>query len=138
MSASPGSASPPSGDLDLDRLVSGESGTVTGPRARVRARFQDLLDDAALWCRFVPPRLERAAQRSAHGRVHVLGLYSSDLGSNMARAVTEIGRSRRHVAFALGALDGATASISVTDGRIGPAGRQVREPERVARCGTTR
>jgi hypothetical protein len=105
MTISPGSESPPTGDLALDRLLSGESGTVTGPRARARGRFQDLLDDAALWCRLVPPRLERAARRSAHGKVHVLGLYSADLSSNMARAAMELSRSRRRVEFALGALD---------------------------------
>jgi hypothetical protein len=111
MSPSPEDESPPPGDFDLDRLVSGESGTVAGPRARVRARFQDLLDDAALWCRLVPPRLGRAAQASAHGKVHVLGLYSADLGSNMARAAMEIASSRRQVEFALGGLDGPLASI---------------------------
>src|SRR5688572_19000744 len=111
MTGSPGSESPPTGELDLDRLVSGESGTVTGPRARVRGRFQDLLDDAALWCRLIPPRLEHAARRSAHGKVHVLGLYSAGLGSNMARAATEISRSRRQVEFALGAIDGVAGMI---------------------------
>ena len=110
MSGTPQSASVP-GDFDLERLVSGESGTVAGPRARARARLQDLLDDAALWSRFVPPRLDRAAKRSAHGRVHVLGLYSADLGANMATVVTEISGSRRHVDFALGALDDANDTI---------------------------
>jgi hypothetical protein len=107
MSAQPESESLSRGELDLDRLVSGESGTVTGPRARTRARVRDLLDDAALWCKFVPPRLERDARRGAHGRVHVLGLYSAELGSNMARTVKELASSRRHVDFALGAIDGA-------------------------------
>jgi hypothetical protein len=112
MSASADSESSPRGELDLDRLVSGESGTVTGPRARTRARIQDILDDAALWSRFIPPRLERSARRSAHGRVHVLGLYSADLASNMARTVAELSNSRRRVEVALGAIDGADESLA--------------------------
>jgi hypothetical protein len=111
MSASPESEPLPAGAFDLDRLVSGESGTVAGPRARLRARFEDLLDDAALWCRFVPPRLERAAQQSARGKVHVVGLYSAALGAHMARAAMELERSRRRVVLALGALDDSTGAL---------------------------
>jgi hypothetical protein len=112
MSVPAGSESSPVGELDLDRLVSGESGTVTGPRARTRARVKDILDDAAFWSRLVPPRLERAARRSAHGRVHVLGLYSAELGSNMTRTVAELSTSGREVEFALGAIDGADESLA--------------------------
>jgi hypothetical protein len=112
MSTSSGSESPTQSELDLDRLASGESGTVAGPRARTRARVQDLLDDAALWCRLVPPRLDRVARKSAHGKVHVLGLYSTDLASNMGRTVTELSNSRRRVDFALGAIDGAAETLA--------------------------
>ena len=103
-----------SGALDLDRLVSGESGTVTGPRALLAARWQDLLDDAALWCRLIPPRLDRAARQSASGKVHVLGLYSSELATNMERAAAELERSRRQVEFALGVLDDSGAGLERT------------------------
>jgi hypothetical protein len=110
MSPSPESEPSRAGAIDLERLVSGESGTVAGPRARVRARFGDLLDDAALWCRFVPPRLDRAARQNAHGNVHVLGLYSADLGAHMERTATELESSARRVELALGAIgDSATA-----------------------------
>jgi hypothetical protein len=112
MSTSSGNESPAQDELDLHRLVSGESGTVTGPRARTRARIQDLLDDAALWSKLVPLRLERDAQRSATGKVHVLGLYSADLGWNMARTVMELSNSRRQVEFTLGAIDGADESLA--------------------------
>jgi hypothetical protein len=112
MSCAPESEPPATGALDLDRLVSGESGTIAGPRARVRARFADLLDDAALWCRLVPPRLERTAQVKSHGKVHVLGLYSADLAANMARAAIELEGSRRRVEFALGALDDSTRELA--------------------------
>jgi hypothetical protein len=93
------------GPLDVDRLLSGESGIVAGRRARLRARFEDLLDDAALWARLVPPRLERAARRARAGPVLVLGLYSAAYAELMERTVTELGRSRRPIRFALGALD---------------------------------
>jgi hypothetical protein len=112
MNAPPGSEFPTQGELDLDLLVSGESGTVLGPRARTRAHVQDLLDDAALWSRFVPPRLERDARRAAHGKVHVFGLYSAALGSNMVQTAKEISESRRQVEFALGAIDGANEAIA--------------------------
>jgi hypothetical protein len=102
----------PAQDFDLDRLVSGESGTVTGPRARVSARFGDLLDDAVLWCRLVPPRLARAARQAAHGKVQVLGVYSADLGANMAQAASELESSGRQIEFALGAIDGAAPAIA--------------------------
>jgi hypothetical protein len=98
--------------LDVDRLLSGESGIVTGRRALLRARFQDLLDDAALWSRLVPPRLERAARNSAEGSVQVLGLYSAGYAGQIARAVREIARSRRQVRIALGALDGPAAELA--------------------------
>lgn len=111
MSTSRESGSPTQGELDLDRLVSGESGTVTGPRARTRARIKDLLDDAALWCKLVPPRLERDARQSAHGKVHVLSVYSADLGSNMARTVAELSSSRRQVEFTLGAIGDADEAL---------------------------
>jgi hypothetical protein len=109
---SPEHEQPPAQDFDLDRLVSGESGTVSGPRARVRACLADLLDDAALWCRLVPPRLARAARRSAHGKVSVLGVYSADLGANMAQTASELQSSERQVEFALGAIDGAAPAIA--------------------------
>jgi hypothetical protein len=110
--SSPARGQPPAESLDLDRLVSGESGTISGPRARLKARFGDLLDDAALWSRLVPPRLERDARRAAHGKVHVLGIYSAGLGPNMARTASELQRSGRQVAFRLGAIDDVAPPIA--------------------------
>jgi hypothetical protein len=101
-----------SGSLDVDRLLSGESGIVTGRRARLRARLGDLLDDAALWSRLVPPRLERAARHSTDGGVQVLGLYSAGYAGHMACAVEELAQSRRQVRIALGALDEAAPELS--------------------------
>ena len=92
--------------LDVDLLLSGESGLVGGRRQRLRARLADLVDSAALWARLVPPRLALAArQATATGPVHVLGLYSTAWSDLMTSAVTELARSRRDVRLALGALD---------------------------------
>jgi hypothetical protein len=92
--------------LDVERLLSGESGIVAGRRARSRARVADVLDDAALWARLVPPRLMRAARAAEPGGpVLVLGLYSGELAQLAARTVEELGSARRRVSFALGALD---------------------------------
>jgi hypothetical protein len=107
MNASPRNKKPlgEGSELDVERLLSGQSGIVSGRRARARATIADLLDDAALWSRLVPPRLGKAARRAAHGTVRVLGLYSADYSGFMARAVEELERSSRRVDFALGALD---------------------------------
>lgn len=111
MSVSRADEEPGSGRLDVDRLLSGHSGIVIGPRARTRARIQDVLDDAALWARIIPPRLARAARRSRGGPVLALGLYSAPFAGMMERAVAELGDSRRPVRFALGALDGTSPAL---------------------------
>jgi hypothetical protein len=85
-------------------VLSGESGIVTGRRARLVARLRDLGDEGAAWARLVPPRLERAA-RSARQPVHVVGIYGADHAAWAGRAVAELRRSRRPVTIALGALD---------------------------------
>ena len=104
-SADHGQAGRAPGGLDVDQLLSGQSGIVIGPRARSRARALDLLDDIALWSRLTPPRLARSATRAAAGEVLVLGLYGPDCASLMERSVAELRRSGRRVRIALGALD---------------------------------
>jgi hypothetical protein len=99
--------------LEIDRLLSGESGIVTGPRARTRARLADLADDAMLWMRLMPPRLARAARAAASGRVLVLGLYSDAYAELFERSVEELSRSDRELSFALGALDAPAAGLAV-------------------------
>jgi hypothetical protein len=96
--------------FDPTRVLSGESGIVTGRRARVVAGLRDLGDGAASWLRLLPPRLDRAA-RSGDGAVHVLGLYGGDQAGSMTRAVSELRRSRRPVEIALGALDESAPSL---------------------------
>jgi hypothetical protein len=90
--------------FDPEQVLSGQSGIVTGRRARVAGRIRDLGDEGAAWLRRVPPRLDRAA-RSGEGSVHVLGLYAGGHAASAARAVAELRRSRRDVTIALGALD---------------------------------
>jgi hypothetical protein len=92
-------------ELDADRLLSGASGIVSGRRARLRGRARDLIADAALWARLVPPRLEIAARRSSGGTVRVLGLYSDPHAGLMTAAARRLAASRRDVRFTLGALD---------------------------------
>jgi hypothetical protein len=89
--------------FDPERVLSGESGIVTGRRARLLGGLRDIGDEAASWLRLVPPRLDRAA-RSGDGAVHVVGVYGADHGE-IAHAVSELRRSHRRVTVALGALD---------------------------------
>jgi hypothetical protein len=96
--------------FDPARVLSGESGIVTGRRARVLAGLRDVGDEAASWLRLLPLRLERAA-RSGDGAVHVLGLYGADQAESITRAVSELRRSRRPVQIALGALDDSAPSL---------------------------
>ena len=100
-------------ELDVDALLSGESGIVAGRRARLRARIGDVLDDAALALRLVPPRLDRTSARAgANGSVLVLGIYSANYAGYMERAAGELLRSRRRVELVLGALDEPSASLA--------------------------
>jgi hypothetical protein len=108
--------------LDVDRLLSGESGIVLGRRARLRAGLADALDDAALWARMVPPRLDRAARAAPHGEVLVLGIYSTESVRLAERSMRELERSGRRLRIALGALDepaSALASLTVLEGLRG-------------------
>jgi Glycosyl transferase family 2 len=109
--------------LDVERLLSGQSGVVTGPRARTRAHLRDALDAAALWARLVPPRLDRAARAGARGSVVVLGLYAAEQAEMAASAVAELRRSARKVTFALGALDEPDPSLAEVTAASGLRGR---------------
>jgi hypothetical protein len=95
--------------FDPARVLSGESGIVTGRRARLLGGLRDIGDEAAAWLRLVPPRLDRAA-RSGAGAVHVAGVYGAD-HEHIARAVSELRRSHRRVTVALGALEERAPSL---------------------------
>ncbi len=107
----------------MDRLLSGESGVVLGPRARTLARGRDLVADAALWARLVPPRLERAAAVRAAGSVLVLGIYSADCAQLLERTVRELEGSRRSVRTVLGALDEPWPALAERTAASGMRGR---------------
>ena len=92
------------GRPDPEQALSGESGIVSGRRRRLAARLADLVDDATLWLRLVPPRLARSA-RENKGAVRVIGIYAGDHGASMARAVAELRRTERDLTITLGALD---------------------------------
>jgi hypothetical protein len=98
-------------ELDVDRLLSGQSGIVVGRRARAKASIADAVDDVAAWATLVPPRLARAARSAAGGEVLVLGLYERRFAHLMAKAAKELEQSGRDVRFALGALDEADAQL---------------------------
>ena len=91
--------------IDPDRVLSGESGIVTGPRRRALAALRDLADDGAAWLRLDPLRLAAAARRAPPRAVHVVGVYGTDGAPRMAKSVAELRRSRHRLSFALGALD---------------------------------
>jgi hypothetical protein len=95
---------------DPEQVLSGQSGIVTGRRARLAGRARDLADEAASRLRLVPRRLDRAA-RAGKRSVHVLGVYAADHAPSAARAVAELRRSRRPVSFALGALDSRSPAL---------------------------
>ena len=90
--------------IDPGQVLSGESGTVTGPRRRAVAFARDLADSAAAWLMLAPPRLAAAARRAPPRTVHVVGVYGPDGARAMAGSVAELRRSRHTVTFALGAL----------------------------------
>jgi len=82
-------------------FLSGESGSVSGPRLRATRT----LTGAAHWLAgaitLAGPRLDRLAARQASRRVLVLGLYRP--GSRMARALPRLRSERHDVRVALGA-----------------------------------
>ena len=90
--------------FDPERVLSGESGIVEGPRRRTRARLRDAADSAAAIATLAPLRVQRAAARLPRRRVLVLGIYGDDGAGAMARAVKELGVLAHDVRFALGAL----------------------------------
>jgi len=108
--------------MDHERALSGQSGIVTGRRARLAARARDLADEAASWLRLVPPRLARAARGGGRDPVHVYGLYGADQADSMARAVAELRGSRRPVGLTLGALDEAEPSLADVTAATGMRG----------------
>ncbi len=108
--------------FDAERVLSGQSGIVEGPRRRARAWAADLADDAVAWATLAPLRVRRAARRLPPRDVLVLGIYTADGAAAMARAVAILRESPHRVSFALGALgarDPALAPETALDGLEG-------------------
>jgi len=84
-------------------FLSGESGTVLGPRRIATAVLRDGLLDARRALRGEPWRLARAARRSPpRRRVLVVGVEREDRVGLMAEAVDELRRSRHEVEIRTG------------------------------------
>jgi hypothetical protein len=100
-------------EVDAARVLSGQSGIVTGRRARLRARLADALDDTVAWARREGARIDSATARPAgeRGEVLVLGVYAPDHADSMARSVRELRTSSRSLHVALAALCEATAAL---------------------------
>lgn len=88
-------------------FLSGESGTILGPRRITVAVVRDGLLDARRGLRLEPWRLARAARRSPPlRRVLVVGVEREDRTGLMARALAELRRSRHEVEVRTGPAGG--------------------------------
>ena len=108
--------------FDAERVLSGESGIVEGPRRRARAWAADVADDAVAWATLAPLRVRRAAGRLPPRDVLVLGIYAPDGAAAMAQAVATLRESPHRVSFVLGALgerDPALAEETMLGGLAG-------------------
>lgn len=94
---------------DPASFLSGEHGSVIGPRLVTRRTLHDAVQRVANAVALAGPRLDRLAANQAPRRVLVLSVYrpGSDLPGSLARL-----RSERHeVAFALGSTAAADAAL---------------------------
>ena len=98
--------------FDAERVLSGQSGIVEGPRRRALARARDLADDVAARATGTRRRVRRAARGAAPRDVLVLGVYTPAGAAEMARAVAVLRASPHRVAFALGALGGRDPALA--------------------------
>jgi hypothetical protein len=109
--------------FDPERVLSGESGIVEGPRRRLAGRLRDVADDLAAWMRLEPLRVAAAARSAPRRRIHVVGVYAPDGARNMAGSVAELRRSRHDLTIALGALGPPTAPLAPETRLEGLAGQ---------------
>ena len=119
-------AESPSGEVDADRVLSGQSGIVRGRRARLRARTADALDDAVAAVGRQGARIDAAVrERRAEddpADVLVLGVYAPDHAAAMARSLVELRASRRSLRVGLAALADPVEALrgdTVLSGRAG-------------------
>ena len=84
-----------------DDFLSGESGSVAGPRLRVTRTLVDVAHSLGSLVTLAGPRLDRLAARQAPRRVLVLGVYRP--GSRISRALPRLRSEHHDVRVALGA-----------------------------------
>jgi hypothetical protein len=114
-----------SGEVDADRVLSGQSGIVTGRRARLRARIADAIDDGVAAVRRHGARVDAAVRESRledDEEVLVLGVYAPDHAAAMARSLAELRESRRRLRVGLAALGDPVEALredTVLSGRAG-------------------
>lgn len=87
-------------------FLSGESGTVLGPRRTAVARAADAGLDLLAAARLEPVRLGRAARAAPPRRVVVLGAAREDRHGTMEAALAELRRSRHRLTVAVGPAGG--------------------------------
>jgi hypothetical protein len=85
-----------------DDFLSGESGSVAGPRLRVTRAITDAAHSIGSLVTLTGPRLDRLAAEQPPRRVLVLGLYRP--GSRMPRVLGRLRSERHDVRTALGAI----------------------------------
>jgi hypothetical protein len=83
-----------------DDFLSGESGEVSGIRARTSAVVADALEDAKRLARAEPLRLRSAVRRWPRRRVLALAIERTDMPNLLAAARVELLRSRHQLEFA--------------------------------------
>ena len=96
-----------------DDFLSGESGSVSGPRLRATRTLADAAHSLASLITLVGPRLDRLAAGQAPRRVLVLGVYRP--GSRLARTLPRLRSERHDVRVALG------ATADIADPALGDA-----------------
>jgi len=84
---------------DAPDFVSGDNGLVIGRRLTSRALVRDAVDDARRLLTAEPLRLARAAAHGPRRSVLVLAVEREDQPNQLARARTELMRSRHAVSF---------------------------------------
>ena len=90
-----------SAPLPTDDFLSGESGSVAGPRLRVTRTLADAAHSLASMATLAGPRLDRLAAGQEPRRTLVLSVYRP--GSRLARALPRLRSERHDVRVALGA-----------------------------------
>ena len=116
---------------DPDSFLSGESGTVTGPRARARAAARDLALDVLQALRRTDSALTRLAERTPARSVLVTGCYVPGPGNLLPEAMPRLRSARHRVRFAFGSTGEAEPALAAETVATGLAGGKLQNVNRV-------